>query len=34
LYRVADHGSSIAVIVINKALEKPSKICYPRGFSV
>jgi len=27
LNRIADHGSSIAVIVINKALEKPSKIC-------
>jgi len=28
--RISDHGSSIAVIVINKALEKPSKICYLR----
>jgi phosphate uptake regulator len=27
LDRLADHGSSIAVIVINKALEKPSKYC-------
>jgi len=27
LNRIADHGSSIAVLVINKALEKPSKIC-------
>jgi len=27
LNRIADHGSSIAVIAINKALEKPSKIC-------
>lgn len=33
LNRIADHGSSIAVIVINKALEKPSKICYVRGGS-
>jgi len=31
LNRIADHGSSIAVIAINKALEKPSKICYTRG---
>jgi len=30
LNRIADHGSSIAVIVINKALEKPSKICHAR----
>jgi phosphate uptake regulator len=27
LNRIADHGASIAVIAINKALEKPSKIC-------
>jgi len=27
LDRIADHGASIAVIAINKALEKPSKIC-------
>lgn len=27
LNRIADHGSSIAVIAINKALEKSSKIC-------
>jgi len=32
LDRIADHGASIAVIAINKALEKPSKICYSRGF--
>jgi len=31
LNRIADHGSSIAVIAINKALEKPSKVCYRRG---
>jgi len=31
LDRIADHGASIAVIAINKALEKPSKICYSRG---
>jgi len=28
LNRIADHGSSIAVIAINKALEKPSNICF------
>jgi len=33
LNRIADHGSSIAVIAINKALEKPSKICHPEGIS-
>lgn len=31
LNRIADHGASIAVIAINKALEKPSKICYKKG---
>jgi len=31
LNRIADHGASIAVIAINKALEKPTKICYSRG---
>jgi len=31
LNRIADHGASIAVIAINKALEKPSKICYSRS---
>src|SRR3990170_5532919 len=30
LDRISDHGGSIAVIAINKALEKPSKICYTR----
>ena len=30
--RIADHGASIAVIAINKALEKPTKICYNRSF--
>jgi len=30
LARIADHGSSIAVIAINKALEKSSKICSTR----
>lgn len=34
LNRIADHGSSIAVIAINKALEKPSKICYTEGSGV
>ncbi len=28
LSRIADHGAGIAVIAINRALEKPSKICY------
>lgn len=32
LNRIADHGASIAVIAVNKALEKPSKICYSRTF--
>ena len=32
LNRIADHGSSIAVVAINKALEKPSKICYSRSY--
>jgi hypothetical protein len=32
LNRIADHGASIAVIAINKALEKPTKICYSRSF--
>lgn len=31
LDRIADHGASIAVIAINKALEKPSKICHMRS---
>ena len=31
LNRIADHGSSVAVIAINKALEKPTKICYGRS---
>jgi len=31
LNRIADHGASIAVIAINKALEKQSKICHGRG---
>lgn len=34
LTRIADHGSSIAVIAINKALEKPSKICYVEGSQI
>lgn len=32
LDRIADHGASVAVIAINKALEKPTKICYGRSF--
>jgi len=34
LSRIADHGSSIAVIAINKALEKPSKICHVEGSQI
>jgi phosphate uptake regulator len=30
--RIADHGASVAVIAINKALEKPTKICHGRSF--
>jgi len=30
LTRIADNGGGIAVMAINKALEKPSKICSPR----
>jgi phosphate uptake regulator len=30
LNRIADHGSSIAVIAINKALEKSSNVCSSR----
>jgi len=33
LATVADHGADIAVIAINKALEKPSKICAHREMS-
>ena len=31
LDRIADHGASIAVIAINKALEKSSNVCSSRG---
>jgi phosphate uptake regulator len=31
LNRIADHGASVAVIAINKALEKPTQICYSRS---
>jgi len=34
LNRIADHGASVAVIAINKALEKPTKICYNRSFKL